>query len=175
MISKQLSSREKVFLAGGAVALAVLVIVAGVIFPYRAAMSRMDSAIVTKQAQLEEIVQLRAKYLDLKAQASRLQRDLQRDRMPAPLTFLEETAVSVAGRESLVLMRPLPSVVKDNMRIESVEFKMERIGLEEVLRILWTIETARSPMRVDKLFLKQRFDDATQLDMNVTASAVRRS
>lgn len=172
---KQLNQREKLFLTGGGIALIVLIVIGGLVLPYRSAMFRVEKSIASHRQQLQNVMQLRQKYLDLKVQVERLQRDLQSDRVVAPLTFLEETAVNTAGRENLVLMRPLPSVVQDSARIESVEFKLERISLDQALQILWAMETARPPMRVDKLFIKQRFDDAKQLDMNVTVSAVRRN
>ena len=174
-MKKELSQRERLFLAGGGIALTVLIVLAGVVLPYQAAMSRMNSEIEHFQEQLQEVKHLRQEYLQLKKQASRLQRDLRRGEISAPLTFLEETAVSVAGRESLVLMRPLPTTTQGSLQVESIEFKMERIDLGQALRILKAMDSAKPPMRVDKLFLKQRFDDTGMLDMSVTTSAVRSS
>jgi len=91
------------------------------------------------------------------------------------LNFLEQTASQIGGRENLVLMRPLPSVVQGKLRIETTEFKLERLDMEQVLRILQEMEQASPPMRVDRLHLKQRFDNAAQLDMSVTVSAARRN
>lgn len=172
---KTLNQRELYALAGGTVVLVLLLIVFGVVFPYVAAGKRLDKRISSGQAQLKEVRQMQADYLTLKKQADQLQRDLdQRATIPL-LSFLEQTASQIGGRENLVLMRPLPTVAQGKLRIETTEFKLERLGMEQVLRILQEMEQARPPMRVDRLHLKQRFDNAAQLDMSVTVSAARRN
>ena len=172
-MKRDLSHRERQFLAIGGLALAILIVIAGVVLPYQAAMSRMDSDAESLRKQLQEVERLQAEYLELKKHINRLQKDLRSGRA-APLTFLEETAVNIAGRESLVLMRPLPAVAQGAVQIEPIEFKMERIDLEEALLILQAMDAARPPIRVDKLYIKQRFDDGSKLNMNVTASSVGR-
>lgn len=172
---KTLNQRELYALAGGTVVLALLLIVFGVVFPYRAAGKRLDNRISSGQAQLKEVRQLQADYLTLKKQADQLQRDLDQREITPPVNFLEQTAGQIGGRENLVLMRPLPSVVQGKLRIETTEFKLERLGMEQVLRILQEMEQASPPMRVDRLHLKQRFDNGAQLDMSVTVSAARRN
>lgn len=172
---KDLNQRERYVLAAGVVALGLLLLVFGVVLPYGAAVERLDKTISTRQVQLVEVKQLQADYQVLKKRVGQLQRDLGQPAIVEPLTFLEESTSRIAGRENLVLMRPLPAVMQGQLRIEMTEFKLERLGLEQVLRVLQEVEQARPPMRVDRLHIKQRFDDATQLDMNVTVSATRRS
>lgn len=171
---KKLNQKERYVLAGGVVALALLLIVFGVVVPYGKASKRLDNRIASLQGQLEESRKLQADYLVLKGQAGRLQQELDRGASVPPVTFLEQTATRIGGRENLVLMRPLPSVTQGQLRIETTEFKMEHLGLEQVLRILQAVEQAKPSMRVDRLRLKQRFDNAAQLDMDVTVSAPRR-
>ncbi len=172
---KSLNQRERYVLAGGAVVLGLLLVAFGVVLPYGTAIERLDKTIRSRQGQLAEVRQLQTDYQVLKKQAGQLQRDLGRSKATPPLTFLEETASRIAGRENLVLMRPLPAVTQGQLRIETIEFKLERIGLEQALRILQKVEQARPPMRVDRLHLKQRFDNAAQLDMTVTVSSTRRN
>ena len=172
---KKLNQRERYVLIGGALALGLLLIIFGVVVPYGAASKRLDKKIGSLQTQLEEVRHLQADYSVIKEQAGRLQSDLDQSKTTPPVTFLEQTASRIAGRENLVLMRPLPAVVQGQLRIEATEFKLERLGLKKVLLILQAIEQARPPMRVDRLHLKQRFDNAAQLDMDVTVSATRRN
>jgi hypothetical protein len=172
---KTLNQRERYVLVGGAVMLGLLLIMFGVVFPYGAATNRLDKSISSRQLQLQEVLQLQVDYRVLKKKSGRLQRDLSQREDTPPLTFLEETASRIGGRENLVLMRPLPAVMQGQLRIETTEFKLERLGLEQALQILQEVEQARPPMRVDRLHLKQRFDNTAQLDMNVTVSASRRN
>ena len=172
---KTLDQRERYVLAIGAVVISLLLIIFGVVIPYGKAVENLDKTIRSRQGQLVEVRQLQTDYRVLKKQAGRLQRELGRSEATPPLTFLEETASRIAGRENLVLMRPLPVVTQGQLRIETIEFKLERLGLEQALRVLQEVEQAQPPMRVDRLHLKQRFDNAAQLDMNVTVSATRRN
>lgn len=174
-MSKALSQRERHVLVAGAAVVGALLLVFGVVVPYEAAVKRLDSAISSRQRQLKEVRQLQVEYQLLKQQAGQLQRDLGRRQAVPPLTFLEETTNRLAGRQHLVLMRPLSSSTQGQLRIETTEFKLEKLNFEQALRILQEVEQARPPMRVDRLHLKQRFDDATQLDMNVTVSSTRRN
>ena len=173
-MSREFSQRERRVLIGGGLVLALLLIVFGGLLPYQAAIERLDKQILSRRGQLQEVRQLQAEYLDLKQRAGRLKRNLGKGTSAAPLTFLEEAASRIAGRENLTLMRPLPEAVQCPLRIEATEFKLEQLTLEQTLRILQTIEQAQPPMRVDRLHLKQRFDNATRLDMNATVSAARR-
>ena len=172
---KTLNQRDRYALAGGAVVLALALLVFGVVLPYGAAGKRLDNQISSGLEQLKEVRQLQVDYMLLMAQAGQLQRDLAQRETTPPLTFLEQTASQFGGRENLVLMRPLPSVVQGKIRIETTEFKLERLSLEQGLRILQEIEQASPPMRVDRLHLKRRFDNAAQLDLSLTVSATRRN
>ena len=72
-------------------------------------------------------------------------------------------------------MRPLPSEINGAIRIDKVEFKIERLVLQNALEILSSIEKAKPPMSINKLSLKQRFDDVRLMDMQVTVSALRKN
>lgn len=172
---KSLSQRDRYVLTGGAMALALIFIIFGLILPYQKTIKRLENKIVTSSTQLNEVRQLQADYRMLKKQSGRLKRDLDRREETPPLTFLEQTTSRIGGRENLVLMRPLPAVVQGQLRVETTEFKLEQLDLDQVLQILQEIEQSRPPMRVDRLYLKQRFDNSAQLDMSATISATRRN
>lgn len=171
---KSLSQRDRYVLTGGAMAVALILIIFGLILPYQKTIKRLENKIVTSSTQLNEVRQLQADYRMLKKQSGRLKRDLDRREETPPLTFLEQTTSRIGGRENLVLMRPLPAVVQGQLRVETTEFKLEKLDLDQVLRILQEIEQSRPPMRVDRLYLRQRFDNSAQLDMSATISATRR-
>ena len=172
---KSLSQRDRYVLTGGAMALALIFIIFGLILPYQKTIKRLENKIVTSSTQLNEVRQLQADYRMLMKQSGRLKRDLDRREETPPLTFLEQTTSRIGGRENLVLMRPLPAVVPGQLRVETTEFTLEQLDLDQVLQILEEIEQSRPPMRVDRLYLKQRFDNSAQLDMSATISATRRN
>jgi general secretion pathway protein M len=172
-MSRALSQREKQFLIGGSIALTVLALIFGLVLPYRSAMSDLERNISAEQKRLEQVVALGKEYRTVKARLERLQKDRARSDKP-PLAYLEEAAIRIAGRDNLVLMRPLASAQPGEARLESIEFRLQRLKLEQVLRLLWEIERPQAGMWVDTLLLRQRYDNAAQLDVLATVSAARR-
>ena len=45
---------------------------------------------------------------------------------------------------------------------------VDRLDLGQAVRIISAIENSRPQMRFEKVFLKQRFDNASRLDMSAT-------
>jgi general secretion pathway protein M len=72
-------------------------------------------------------------------------------------------------------MRPQPVAVKDEFKEESVEIKLEKIALDQLVRILYQIDTADAFLQVKNLRLKIRFDNKAQLDAVLTISAYERN
>lgn len=167
-----LDQKQRLYLAGG-IALACLLVVVSLAFAYRASLARLDRTIASRQAQLQETRRLLNDYLSLKQQAGVFQQELAASSTMPSLTFLEDAVARTAGREKLALMRPLPTSEQGGLRIETTEFKLERVDMTEAMRVLWEIDRARPPMRIDKLFLKQRFDSTALLDMSATVSTAR--
>lgn len=169
----KMTERERLLLITGGLALGLLIIIIVTATSYRKALSGLDRKIASRQAQLLEIYQLRDSYVTLKQQKELRQQQETSAAGGSPLTFLETVASKTVGREKLVLLRPIPGATQGAINIESLELKLERVDLRDSMRVLWEIEKAQPPMWVDKLYLKQRFDDATLLDMSATVSTAR--
>ena len=59
--------------------------------------------------------------------------------------------------------------------VDSVEIKLEKLTLKQLLELLLGFEGAATPMQVKDLYLKQRFDDRSLLDSTMTITALRRA
>ncbi|PLX94692.1 MAG: hypothetical protein C0621_04985 [Desulfuromonas sp.] len=82
----------------------------------------------------------------------------------ALLTTVEELIDRNAAKENLVYMRPQPSSSLEGLREEAVEIKIEKMPLEEIVRLLHAVENHRALLRIKNLRLKTRFDDKTLFD-----------
>jgi general secretion pathway protein M len=174
MIS-QLNQRERIFVAVGGVALILVLLYMAVLMPYRNALTRLDNQIEGRGRQLQEVEMLRAEYLELRQETAQVERLLDNRRDFSTLSFLETLVENTAGRENLLSMRPQAPVTRNQFILESVEIKLERLDLRQVLEMLWSIEKSPSPMQVSALYLKQRFDNRAQLDATMTVTALRRA
>ncbi len=177
MISRfnQLEQREKVFLAIGAVFLLIIILVFGVYQPYRNALDRAEKTIATKRLQVQEVRKLQAEYQALESRMKRSEAKLVSTRGLSALALVENVASNIGSRENLNYIRPQPPQTQGEFRIENLDIKFEKLPLQQVVSLLWGIETSTSQMQVKNLRLKQRFDDSSQLDVTMTVSAFRRS
>jgi general secretion pathway protein M len=173
MIS-QLNQRERIFVVAGGGLLVLVLLYIAVVLPYRNALSRLDTEITVRSRQLQEVQSLKTRYLSLQQEMTQVERLLDNRREFSPLTFIENLVGKTAGRENLVSMRPQAPVTRNNFTIESVELKLEKLTLRQVLELLWGVEQATTPMRVRSLQLKQRFDDRSLLDATMTVTALGR-
>ena len=170
----RLSPRERLFVASGLAAVVAVVLIFGVALPYRASLERMSDTLAIRQQQLQEVRLLQDEILALRQNLNRLERRLSREDNFAPLAFAEGLVAQVAERSKLAYMRPKPPIREGALQLEPLELKVERLSLEQVLRLLWEIERAQAPLRIGELQLKRRFDNPRQIDLALTLIAVRR-
>jgi len=174
MIS-QLNQRERIFVIVGGVSLILALLYFAIVAPYRSALNRLDSQIATRSEQLQEVKALQARYLELKQQRLQMERLLDTRQDFSALTFIENLVERTSGRENLLSMRPQTPETRNEFIIDSVEIKLERLSLKQVLELLLALEEAATPMQVKNLHIKQRFDDRALLDATMTITALRRA
>ena len=171
----QLSQRERIILVAGAIIVVLLIFLFGVVAPYRAALERLDSKIASRQRQLVELGQLSNQYHQLQRQLAASERRFSEDADFSLLSFVEATSIRLAGRDNLISMRPQPAATVEGFREETVEVKLEKVRLHQLVQLLYAAETAPAPMLVKNLRVKTRFDDRNLLDVVVTFASYRRS
>jgi len=174
MISN-LSPRDRNALLIGLAAVLIAVFYLGIVSPYQSAIARLDSQIASRQRQLQEVQVLRQRYLSLQGELTQAERRGVSNRNFSLFSFVENLTGQIASRENLVYMRPQPVAVKDEFKEESVEIKLEKIELDQLVRILYQIDTADAFLQVKNLRLKIRFDNKAQFDAVLTISAYERN
>ncbi len=171
----QLNKRERIFVFIGGGALLLALIYFAIVAPYRSALKRFDQQIAARIGQLQEVKALQTSYLELQQQMAQVEKLLENKQTFSSLTFIEGLVEQTAGRENLQSMRPQSPEVRNEFTIDTVEIKLEKLTLKQVLELLTGIEDATSPMQVKTLYIKQRFDDRSLLDATMTVTALRRT
>ncbi|PLX85327.1 MAG: hypothetical protein C0617_04445 [Desulfuromonas sp.] len=174
MIS-QLSQRDRIALAAGGLVVLATVLYLAVFEPYREGTARLDAQIATRQRQLQEVQAMRQDYLQLQQRVAEAEKRLDSGQAFSLFSFVEGLTAEVAAKGNLVYMRPQPAGVQDDFKEESVEIKLEKIRLDQVVNLLYRIDTAKAYLKVKNLRLKPRFDDRTELDAVLTISSFRRN
>jgi len=174
MIS-QLNQRERTFVIVGGSALVLALLYFAIVAPYHSALTRLDRQVTVRSEQMHEVKELQARYLALQQQMTQMERLLGKRQDFSALTFIENLVEKTAGRENLVSMRPQSPEVRNEFTIDSVQIKLEKLTLKQVLELLLGVEQADTPVQVKGLYLKQRFDDRSLLDATMTVTALRRT
>lgn len=171
----QLSRRDQVAVAVGAVAVLATVFYLGVVAPYREALAQLDVRITSRQRQIREVESLRREFLVLQQRQSAAEARLERGGAFSLFPFVEGLVGQIAAKENLVSMRPQPPVPREDLREESVEVRLEKVRLDQVIRLLYAVDTADALLQVKNLRLKTRFDDRTLFDATMTVAAFGRN
>ncbi len=174
MIDK-LGERERLFLIGGGIILAVLLIVLGSYWAYRGSLQKLDRTIAVRSRQIGELELVRQEALQLRQKIQLAEGKLGQSADFSLATYVEEQARQLAGGATLAYGRPQAPLTTGDLQEETFELKLEKLSYDQVLRLLWMPETAPVPMRIRSMELKKRFDDPTRLDLVMTVSAMRRS
>lgn len=159
-----LSPRVKL-IAASAVIVALLILLAAVLIPYREGVRMAESRIASQQLQLEEVRRLRIEHRRLQQALAAAERRFEATTRGFSLfSFVEEVTNRTGVRENLVSMRPQPTQLHGGFKEESVEIRLERVQLEQLVRLLHAMEAADVLLNMKSMRVKPRFDNRLQLD-----------
>jgi general secretion pathway protein M len=171
----RLSDREKLFVFSGAAILLFLVLWLGVIGPYRKGMELAEIHIVSRQRQLDEVRLLQQEYVSLQRELAATEKKIIGTAQGFSLfSYVEDAAQRLGVRDNLVSMRPQTPQLHGDFREESVEIRLEKIGLDQLVRFLYSIESADAALQIKTMRIKPRFDDRRQLDTVLVVSSLQR-
>lgn len=167
----KLNTREKIIVSSGIILTFIILIYAFVLTPLMERYTDLERIIRKKESQYQEMVQLREEYLTLKKELQELEKVASRRKENfSPLTFMESVSSRATIKNRVVSMKPIVIPIGENYRESSVEVKIERIVLEQILKYLRLIEDSQYPLRIKTLHLKSRYDDPGFMDATVTVS-----
>jgi len=147
----KLSKREKVILASGAAFLIVFIVFAGIIMPLLSYKSELNATIASKDEQLVKIYELASGINAYKELARK--GDSPRDANFTLFRFLEEQASKIGINERIEYMKPI-SDMSDSTK-ESVEVKIRGIYQEDLISLLYGIESCPSGLRIKRLNIRR--------------------
>jgi len=149
----------------------VLLVIFAVVLPYRDALQNLDARIGARQSQLADLQQMQGEFRQLQQRIGAVERRAARGKDFSLFSFLEETTLSIASRENLSYLRPQPTTQEGELREESLEVKLEKIRLDQLVELLHATESADALLRIKSLRTRARFDDPTLLDATLLISA----
>lgn len=171
-----LNPREKIFIVAGVICVVAVLLWIGVLAPYQAAIERHETRIESRQKQLQQIHELRNEYLTLNKKLNSAERRLeQASRGFSLFSFLEEVTAQTGVRDRLVSMRPQSTATRGEYREESVEIRLERLALPQIVQLMHSLEQAEAFLTTRSLRIKSRFDDRSRFDTVLVISSYQRA
>lgn len=172
---ERLNPRERIIVLVGASAALLIILIAGIILPYRAALQRLDDRIVARRQQIVEARTLVQRIQAMQAEAAMTERRLKPAQPTALVPAIEALVGRIAGRENLLGVRPQPVTAPSGFRQEKVEVQLEKIRLEQLVRLLHAINSADACLQTDGLKVRPRFENSALLDVTLVVSAFVRA
>jgi general secretion pathway protein M len=167
----RLSGREKGMVGLGAAVLAAIGFWLGVWDPVQAHIQLLDRKVRAKQAEQQEIQKLVERFRRLRDQIAGIEDHLKRSKDFSILSYLESLAKRQQVQDRIVQMKPKGGETTRYYRESSVEIKMEKVRLSELVGYLYQVENSAELLRVKQLQIKPRFDDKDLLDVRFQVSA----
>lgn len=155
-IKLKLNKRERYSLMAGIAAIVVFVVVQFILFPFLDARDRVKHSIVQSEKNLKELSLLAAQYRSLKTDSGQIQRALaQRTKEFTLFSFLEKEAGNAGIKANITYMKPSASKDEGPYRESSVEMKLEKITLDQLVEYLHRVESPSNLVAVKRLSIKQ--------------------
>lgn len=167
----RLNPREKIAVAVAGVVVILTILIAGIILPYRGAMARLEQRIVSRQGQLVEARTLVQSIKGMQGEAAVTQRKLTAAPSAPLVSTLEGLVAAIAGKEAFFAIRPQPSTAPAGFRQEKVEMQLEKVRLDQLLRLLHALDTAKTVLQTESVKMRPRFEDPALLDVTLVVSS----
>lgn len=167
----KLNTREKTILIIGLIGATGIILYGVLIAPLYERYTNLNRLINQKESQYKEILQLKGEYLTLKDEYKGMEKAASKTKEGfSPLTFMEGVSAQAKIKDKVVSMKPTVVPIGENYRESSIEVKIEKVVLEQIMRYLHMIEGSDFPLKIKILQLKNRFDDAGLMDASVVVS-----
>jgi len=170
---ERLSPRERVLLGVG-VAAGLLVAVwalAGMLSERRAT---LQAQIAASERDVAEMVRLRDRYLQLRAERDVVRRKLDRGGSDFSLfSHLEGVTRDTLSRDRVAAMNPSTRTVAEDLQEEDVEMRLSGVSLRELVALLYRVEKSDLPLLVSRIQMKKRFDQPFVFDATLVEGRLR--
>ncbi|MEZ4601126.1 MAG: type II secretion system protein GspM [Syntrophotaleaceae bacterium] len=170
----RLNMREKILVCLGIAFVFLAILYWGGIAPYKNQMANLDRKIAQRQKQVGEMAVLKAEILDLQERVAAAERKVSQAVNFSLFSFVEQKVQEAAGRENLVFMRPKPATRQGDYEETALEVKLEKISLQQVVRLIYEIEAAEVPLNITTLQIRSRKPNMELLDVTLDISTLRK-
>ncbi len=160
----KMGKRDRVVLSGGLGLLLLILLVQFILVPYTDARKKLDRSVHSGERVLKEMAVLGAEYKTLRKGVDEMQRGIARRPNDFTLfSFLEKKAGQTGVRSNIRQMQPSRAPVSGPYEEVSVDVKLEKITLKQLVNFMHSVESPENVVRIRKLSVKKTAEDPRYL------------
>lgn len=152
------------------IALAVILAIVVLLSAANSRISALERKRAAREADIAEMMRLKLRHQEANLGAQRLANRLMATKADdSPAKIVEE--IGLKGRASQIKSvkgDDIPGYVED-----AAELRMEGLSANETVNLIYRLEKGTRPVTVKKAVIKQRFDDPSKLDLNLTIALIK--
>jgi len=170
---KNLSARHRGAIVAAAIGIVLLALCLSMLSRYRAT----GRTLAIKKAELERFGTLAGEYLEKKAAIDMAARKARAaiDPSGSAITEIERMGERVGASGLITSIKPLEERQAGGYAEKELEVRIEKIGLNSLVNLLYLIENSNSLLVVREFSMKSRFEDPNLLDIRLRISHLTRS
>ena len=150
-----LMSRERVLVGVAVGALALTILIVGIVLPIQSATESATDGAIAAERQLDMTRRMKREWDELHARLTRVETRIQDSRnQPNLLTLLESLAAQVGVKPASMEKRQ--SGESERYEETKVEVSLKNVTLQQAVAYLSSIESANQPLSVKSLRVKRR-------------------
>ncbi len=152
----KLEKREKLTIIIGVCFIVCFLILQFAITPYIDARNRVEKSISKRKSDLVELQMLQQEYRSLRAETGGIKKQLSKRAANFSLfTFLDTQAAETDIKELISYMKPATSEGEGDLLESSVEMKLQRISLQQLVDYLKRIESSENVVSVERISIQE--------------------
>ena len=160
-----LGKRERRVVSLGACGIGLFILVQFVVFPFFDQREALKRGIDVKRRGLQEITRLQAEYESYKKGAAGIENYLKRRSNGFTLfSFLEQAAGRANVKDHINYMKPSDSRGAGPYKEATVEMKLEKINLRQLLDYLYLIESPENVVSIKRISIRDSKGEKGYLD-----------
>jgi len=170
----RLAPRERILLGVASVTGVLLVLYAFVWDPLQQDRAAVAQRISRSEASLAEMQGLRGSYFETLQRIEANQAAIaSTDERFNLFSYVQSTVRMAVSADRISSMNPSTKEVSASFVEERVEIKLNQIGLESLVDLIYRIEKGTTPLRFSRMQIKKRRDDIYAFDVTATVSVLK--
>jgi len=161
-----LDAREKRVLFGGTLFVLCFFVVQLIIIPFWNARTNLEVSIERKSAELIKIKQLQEEHQRLKVQEGGIRaKIMERPRGFTLFTFLDKQVTKAQVKKQIKYMKPSTMEGDDNLNESTVEMKLQRTTLKELVSFILLVESEENVVSIRRISIQESGGEQGYLDV----------